>query len=245
MVRGCLVARPGYVLVAADVGQQEPRIASLVAPEPTLMADFENGLTPYALIGKDIYGREIVKGVDEQEWHTAKTFFLALVYGAGAGKLREIDPRLTLAQSLSAYDKVAKRYEGLAYFKDKVADEIYRHGYARDYFGRIRWFPGIFSAALFQREAALREAINFHIQGPAASCIKIAMRRLWDNIHELGLDAHLLLQVHDEVILEVKEDELDAVVGLTYTMLDNVMPISFPVEPEVGKTWAQMKPYSR
>ena len=67
MVRGCLVARPGYVLVAAAVGQQEPRIASLVAPEPTLMADFEKGLTPYALIGEDIYGREIVKGVDEQE----------------------------------------------------------------------------------------------------------------------------------------------------------------------------------
>ena len=148
-----------------------------------------------------------------------------------------------MEQSLSGYEKITVRYGGLARFKDKVADEIYTHGYARDYFGRIRWFPGIFSAALFQREAALREAINFHIQGPAASCIKIAMRKLWDNIHECGLDAHLLLQVHDEVILEVREDQLDSVIELTQTMLDDVMPISFPIEPEVGKVWSEMTPY--
>ena len=243
MVRGCLVARPGYVLVAADVGQQEPRIASLVAPEPTLMADFDSGLTPYALIGEDIYGREIVKGVDEQEWHTAKTFFLALVYGAGAGKLKEIDPRLSMEQSLSGYQKISTRYEGLTHFKNNVYFEIKEKGYARDYFGRIRWFPGIYSAAQHQREAAVREAINFHIQGPAASCIKIGMRKLWDDIHELGLDAHLLLQVHDEVILEVREDQLDTVIQLTQTMLDDVMPISFPIEPEVGKVWSAMTPY--
>ena len=243
MVRGCLVARPGYVLVAADVGQQEPRIASLVAPEPTLMADFDRGLTPYALIGEDIYGREIIKGVDEQEWHTAKTFFLALVYGAGAGKLKEIDPRLSMEQSLSGYQKISTRYEGLTHFKNNVYFEIKEKGYARDYFGRIRWFPGIYSAAQHQREAAVREAINFHIQGPAASCIKIGMRKLWDDIHELGLDAHLLLQVHDEVILEVREDQLDTVIQLTQTMLDDVMPISFPIEPEVGKVWSAMTPY--
>ena len=242
-IRGCLVARSGYVLVAADVGQQEPRIASLVAPEPTLMADFKKGRTPYALIGEDIYGREIVKGVDEQEWHTAKTFFLALVYGAGAGKLKEIDPRLTMEQSRRGYDRVVGRYGGLAKFQTKVASEIYRNGYARDWFGRVRWFPGIYSAIESQRQAALREAINFHIQGPAASCIKIAMRSLWDGIHDTGLDAHLLLQVHDEVILEVRESQLDSLIKEVDAMLIDVMPIPFPVEPQVGVTWAEMIPY--
>ena len=242
-IRGCLVARSGYLLVAADVGQQEPRIASLVAPEPTLMADFKKGRTPYALIGEDIYGREIVKGVDEQEWHTAKTFFLALVYGAGAGKLKEIDPRLTMEQSRRGYDRVVGRYEGLAKFQTKVASEIYRNGYARDWFGRVRWFPGIYSAIESQRQAALREAINFHIQGPAASCIKIAMRSLWDGIHDTGLDAHLLLQVHDEVILEVRESQLDSLIKEVDAMLIDVMPIPFPVEPQVGVTWAEMIPY--
>ena len=237
------MARSGYLLVAADVGQQEPRIASLVAPEPTLMADFKKGRTPYALIGEDIYGREIVKGVDEQEWHTAKTFFLALVYGAGAGKLKEIDPRLTMEQSRRGYDRVVGRYEGLAKFQTKVASEIYRNGYARDWFGRVRWFPGIYSAIESQRQAALREAINFHIQGPAASCIKIAMRSLWDGIHDTGLDAHLLLQVHDEVILEVRESQLDSLIKEVDAMLIDVMPIPFPVEPQVGVTWAEMIPY--
>jgi len=238
-----LVARNGYSLVAADVGQQEPRIASLVAPEPQLQQDFEDGLTPYALIGEDIYGRPIDKSVDEQEWHTAKTFFLALAYGAGAGKLHEIDPRLSMEQSVSGYEKVVSRYPGLAELQDRVVSEIHQHGYARDYFGRIRWFPGIYSADKNQRATALREAINFHIQGPAASCMKIAMRRLWDMIASRGLDAHLLLQVHDEVILEVRDSDLDATVEAIDNMLADVMPIDFPIEPEVGKNWAQMKAY--
>ena len=242
-IRACLVARNGYSLVAADVGQQEPRIASLVAPEPQLKQDFDDGLTPYALIGEDIYGRPIDKSVDEQEWHTAKTFFLALVYGAGAGKLHEIDPRLSMAQSKSGHEKVVKRYPGLAALQDKVASEIHQRGYARDYFGRIRWFPGIYSADKNQRATALREAINFHIQGPAASCIKIAMRKLWDEIADRGLDAHLLLQVHDEVILEVRDSDLDATIDAISHMLDDVMPIDFPIEPEVGKNWAEMTPY--
>ena len=200
-------------------------------------------MTPYALIGEDIYGRPITKGVDEQEWHTAKTFFLALLYGANSGKLKEIDPRLTLEQSLKGYQRVVDRYPGLARMFNKIDMELIRNGMARDYFGRIRRFPGIYSIDINQRMTAIREAINFHIQGPAASCIKIAMRRLWERIEASGLDAHLLLQVHDEVVLEVKEEDLDATVELVYHMLDGVMAIDFPIEPEVGKDWATMIPY--
>ena len=69
------------------------------------------------------------------------------------------------------------------------------------------------------------------------------MRRLWESIEALGLDAHLLLQVHDEVILEVKEEDLDVTMQIVYHMLDDVMPIEFPIEPEVGINWAEMKPY--
>ena len=80
-------------------------------------------------------------------------------------------------------------------------------------------------------------------EGPAASCIKLAMRTLYDDIEYLGLDAHLLLQVHDEVIIEVNEGDLDATISLVYKMLDDVMPIDFPIEPEVGKNWAEMQTY--
>ena len=69
------------------------------------------------------------------------------------------------------------------------------------------------------------------------------MRRLWDGIHDTGLDAHLLLQVHDEVILEVKESQLDSLIKEVDVMLDDIMPIPFPVEPQVGVTWAEMIPY--
>ena len=73
--------------------------------------------------------------------------------------------------------------------------------------------------------------------------MKIGMRKLWDTISNRGLDAHLLLQVHDEVILEVRDTDLDATIEAIGQMLADVMPIDFPIEPEVGKNWAEMTPY--
>jgi DNA polymerase-1 len=138
-------------------------------------------------MGEAIYGYPVGKSSHPTEWQTAKTFFLALVYGARWTKLLDLDPRMTRKDAMAGHRKLTERYRALPRFVDKVALEIRKNGYARDWFGRVRWFPGAFSARKDQRESALREAVNFKIQGPAASVTKIGMVRLADGIKAQGL----------------------------------------------------------
>ena len=117
--------------------------------------------------------------------------------------------------------------------------EVAETGYIRDYFKRIRWLPGIFSMDLRIREEAIRQAINGHIQLPAATCIKMAMIRLAPICQELG--AHMILQVHDEVIFECPEDKVAELIPHLVTMTDGFMPIDFPVKVQAGKNWGDME----
>ena len=240
-IRQSLVARPGYVLLAADVSQQEPRITAVIAPEPRMAEDFANGVPVYAPLGELIYGYAIGKNTHEPEWHTAKTFFLAFVYGCQWTKLLEIDPTMSPAVARQGYGAVAARYRGLPLFGDRVKLEIHEHGFATGYFGRRRYFPAIYSNDKRDREAAVRQAINFEIQGPAADLIKMAIRRNQEAIDEQDIDAHFLLPIHDEVIYEVRRAEVDKFLPIVYNMLDGFMPIEFPIEVKVGPTIADLR----
>jgi DNA polymerase-1 len=239
MIRRCLVARPGYTFMLADFAQQEPRILAVVANEPALLADFDAGIPIYAPMGEAIYGRTISKSTDQSEWHVAKTFFLALTYGADWDKLVEIDPRLTKLQAKAGYAKVAKRYRGLKAFGDGVKEELHRYGYVRDYFGRVRWLPGVFSPTRPSREASYREAINMKVQGPAATITKIAMRRAYEETADM--DAHLLFTTHDEVGLEVKDELVREVAPILARMGEGLMPIDLPVEIKVGRNLGELE----
>ena len=238
LIRKCLRARPGYVLLAVDVAQQEPRITAVVANEQTMLKSFAAGIPIYSPMGEAIYGRPVGKRTDPAEWNVAKVFFLAKVYGAGPGKLVEIDPRLSLGQAERADREFDMKFPGLSAFQNRTKLELYEHGYVRDWFGRVRFLPAIYNPDRNMRAEALRQAINQKIQGPAATMIKIAMLRMTRWIGEEHLDAFLLLQVHDELVFEVAERDLKALIELTRTMLLDLMPIDFPVEPQVGRDWA-------
>jgi DNA polymerase-1 len=242
-LRKCFVPSDGMLFVAADVSQQEPRIVSVVAPEPQMAADFTEDIPIYGPIGEAIYGRLINKHEDEREWHVAKTFFLSLLYGAGWQKLMEIEYTFTPAQARRGHARVVGRYPGLVGFGERVKAELHEKGYAQDYFGRRRYLPGVFTNDARLVAAAEREAINMHVQGPAATLIKMAMLRVDDFIRREGLAARLLLQVHDELVLEVPPQELPILAPVLQTMCDGIMPINFPVEVNVGKNWGEMKPY--
>ena len=238
IIRRCIVARPGMVFVAGDVGQQEPRVTAVVAPEPQLRADLEAGIPIYAPVGELIFGRPIDKHADESEWHTAKTFWLAYTYGAGLSKLLELG--IPKPQAESAMEGLAKRYPGLTGFRNRVIMEIRENGYVRDYFGRIRHLTGAFSADPNEREAAYRQGINSHIQNPSATMIKRAMIKM----HGLGWD--LVMQIHDEIILEVEDnpETIAAAANDLRHMVDGLMPIDFPVDVKVGKNLGDMEEYS-
>lgn len=238
IIRRCIVARPGHVFVAGDVGQQEPRVTAVVAPEPQLRKDLEDGIPIYAPVGELIFDRPIDKHDDEPEWHTAKTFWLAYTYGAGLSKLLELG--IPKSQAEEAMEGLAKRYAGLTGFRNRVIMEIREHGYVRDYFGRVRWLPGAFAADPYAREAAYRQGINHHIQGPSATMIKIAMQRLYAS------GFHLVLQIHDEVILEVRNNpvEINAATEALKDMVAGLMPIMFPVDVKVGKNLGDLEEYN-
>jgi DNA polymerase I-like protein with 3'-5' exonuclease and polymerase domains/uracil-DNA glycosylase len=240
IIRASLVARPGYVLVAADFAQQEPRVLAYVSGETQMQADFDAGIPIYAPMGEAIYGYPVDKTM-EVEWHVAKTFFLAKTYGADWQKLLEIDPHLTREQAQVADAAVTVRYPGLAQFGRKVALEIREHGYARDYFGRIRWFPGVFSPQFGQRAAADREAVNMYIQGPGASITKLGLIAANTNLR--SLEAYFLLPVHDELIFEAVERDVAAAAEVLRDMSADIMPVPMPVEIKVGPNLGEMESY--
>jgi len=235
-LRKCLGARDGYVLVAADVAQQEPRITAFLAKERRMLASFAEGVPVYAPMAATIYGRTIDKRADEAEWMTTKTFFLAKAYGCEWSKLMEIDPRMGKVQAFSANKHFDEQYPQLPFYGEKVWNFVQANGYARDYFGRVRWFPGVYSPSDQIRQATRREAINFTIQGPAATVIKMAMLKHEELVAEEGLDARLWLPVHDEIISEVKEEQVDDFLALIPEFTKNIMPIDMPMEAQVGYT---------
>ncbi len=239
VLRRCIVARPGYRFVVADIGQQEPRVTAVVAPEPTMLLDFERGVPIYAPMGRAIYGYDIGKSTHPTEWHTAKTFFLALVYGAGPDKLVEIDPRLGRDAARRGYKALVERYKGLVGFSNRVRMDVSEQGFVRDWFGRVRWFPAILAPERSVREAAIREACNFTIQAPAASVSKIIMQRAVERLS--GVDAHLVLVVHDELVIEAHESVVGTVMDVLATIGNDIMPIPFPLEISVGSSYGELE----
>jgi DNA polymerase-1 len=232
-VRQCIVARPGCVLVSGDIGQEEPRITGLVAPEPALTALFDQGVAPYSVFGELLYGRPITKR-DEVEWFTAKTYFLARLYGCGWQKIHEIDARIDLNRARQAHVEVGRMFPGLASYAERVEEEVMRQGWLRDWFGRRRMFPGVWSASPLDRQAAVRAAANFLISGPAATVIKLAMQRV------AAQTSGLVLSIHDELVLEVEECQVNQSIQTLGTMTLGLMPIVLPVAIQMGKDWGNM-----
>jgi len=252
ILRRCLVARPGYVLLAADVGQQEPRVAALTCPIPEFQEAFEGGGSIYGPFAEALFGRPIDKEADPQEWMVAKKCVLSFLWRSSDPKpwiqrLMEMYPGMTLEAAKDANRRVVKAYPSAARFRDRVKLELREKGYVRDWFGRIRWLPGAFDPDRRTREAALREGMNQHIQGPAASCLKLSMIWLDEVFRAREWDAHLLLPIHDELVLEVKE-ELVPLVAVTVAFMGSRgvhgMPIDFPIEIKVGPNLGDMTSYT-
>ena len=244
-MRSCLIAEPGKVLLCCDASQEEPRILSYVADDKQMQADFDSGNPIYAFIGKELYGHNINKLDHPQEWFVSKTFFLAWVYGADFTKLLEIDRSfgtgdLTLAAARTGARRLHQRYPAVDTYREDVLEQA-RHSYRlRDCLGRLRNFNKMGSGFPEDRQAAMREAFNFTIQGPAATIMKVVLRRVWD---KMPSSCKVWLTVHDEIILELDPDDVDEVATLCYDSFQGIIPIPLPVGFSVGTTWGNVEPY--
>ncbi len=241
-VRRGFIAEPGNVLLSVDYSQIELRIVAQMANDQAMLAAFHAGQDIHATTAAAIYGIDLAAVTKEQRRH-AKAINFGLVYGMSAFGLTR-STELTLAESEEFVKAYFRQFPGVKKYLDGIRREAKEKGYVETLLGRRRYFPMLRSTlnqALKNREE--REAINAPIQGTAADIMKIAMLRIPSALAQAGLHGTMLLQVHDELVLECPQAELQETIRVTRQVMENAYLMSIPLSTEArwGLNWDEMQ----
>jgi len=243
-IRKAFVPEEGWLFMAADYSQIELRVLAHVSQDRALLDAFHRGQDVHARTAAAVYGIALDEVTKEQR-AIAKTVNFGLIYGQSAFGLAQ-QTGLDFDEAERFIDTYFENYPGVKRWLDGTRTRAHAEGYVETLLGRRRYFPelqGTRRAYAGQRAAAERQAINAPIQGTAADILKIAMIRLDRRLDDLGLRARMVLQVHDEVVLEVPREELPAVSSLVREVMEGAYALSVPlkVDMEVGDNWLDMK----
>jgi DNA polymerase-1 len=238
-IRGAFVAEPGHVLVSADYSQIELRILAHVADVPSLKQAFAQGEDIHSRTAADIF-RLDPRTVDKEARRRAKTINFGIIYGMsafGLGARLGIPP----GEARAVIDAYFAQYPGIRDCMERFKEDARTRGFVETPFGRKLWIAEIASKDPARRAGAERAAINAPFQGGAAEIIKRAMVRVPAALHQAGLGARMLLQVHDELVLEVPEAEIAATTQLVREVMEAAATLSVPLAVEVGhgRSWAE------
>lgn len=240
-MRACFVAAPGNVLVSADYSQIELRILAHMSQDPTLLDAFRQGEDIHARTAALIFDMPQDKVLPDQR-RMAKTINFGLIYGMGATKLGQ-ELKIPTTEARAFIDRYFARLSGLRTFYERVIDGAREHGYVVTLAGRRRWLPDILSANGQMAAQARRQAVNTVIQGSAADVIKLAMLAVARDADLRRLEARLVLQVHDELLLELPEGGAREAGARAAALMEGVRPggveLSVPllVEWGSGRDW--------
>jgi len=236
-IRQAFVAPKGYKLVAADYSQIELRIMAHLSRDEGLMNAFRDNLDVHTATAAEVFKVELDQVSNDQR-RSAKAINFGLIYGMGAQKL---------AKDIGVDSKTAKayietyfaRYPGVREYMDRTRRQAAEQGYVETLFGRRLYLPAIKSSRPQERAGAERTAINAPMQGTAADIIKKAMVAVDEWLSESGLDARVILQVHDELVLEVREDLVEQVSAQIRPLMGETVKLDVPllVEVGVGNNW--------
>ena len=241
-IRKAFVAPQGWLLLAVDYSQVELRVLAHVAQEPGLLDAFRQDLDIHAATASKLFGVAIDE-VDRSQRGLAKTINFATIYGVSAFGLSsrsEMGP----AEAQRFLDQYFATYPKVRTYIDETIRKATQDGYVETLLGRKRFFPELQTKLPFtQRQALERAAINAPIQGTAADVLKIAMIHLHRRLQEEGFQARMLLQVHDELVVEMPEAEKDAVTALVKEVMESAYQLDIPlkVDAEVGPNWYDME----
>jgi DNA polymerase-1 len=238
-IRSAFVAPPGRRLLSADYSQIELRILAHYSDDPALLEAFRNREDVHTRTAAETYGVE-PSAVTPEQRRVAKMLNFGIAYGLSAFGLSQ---RLDLpgAEAQAIISRYFARYAGVKRYVEWSVEEARRTGESRTLFGRVRAMPDVTSRNPALRMAAERTAINTPIQGTAADVVKLAMIRVDRALAAEGLDALLLLQVHDELVLEVAERDLAPVEALVRREMAGAATLKVPLDVEVGqgRSWAE------
>ncbi len=268
-VRKAFVAATGYKLVSLDYSQIELRIVAHLSKDPTMLEVFKKGEDIHEKTAMEIFGVS-PEGVTKDMRRDAKTINFGILYGVSSfglssriGEMSNFDAKKFIEKYFLAFPKVGEYIE-------QIKLQVREEGFVRNELGRMRKFPEIKSSQFFVRASAERQAVNFPIQSLAADVIKVAMieiqkalssypirqaqgrqviksqvsAELQPTTYNLQPECRMLLQVHDELVFEVKEDKVEQYIKLLIPLMENTVKLSVPlkVEAKVGENWGEIYP---
>jgi DNA polymerase-1 len=232
-IRNCFIAGSGYdALLTADYSQIEMRIMAHLSNDEHLLAAFESGEDLHATVAAEVFGVK-ASDVDPEMRRQIKAMSYGLAYGLSSyGLAIQLDLTPPAAQDLM--DRYFERFGGIRDYLKTVVDDARKVGYTETVMGRRRYLPDLLHDNRQRREVAERMALNAPIQGSAADIIKQAMLNVQQALVAGEFKSRLLLQVHDELILEVVKSEIDKVSELVRTQMGNAFPLKAPLDVSVG-----------
>ena len=238
-MRTMFVARPGWVLVDADYSQIELRLLAHVSGDEAMIQAFRDGVDIHTVTASQVFGVSPDRVTADMR-RAAKAVNFGIVYGISPFSLSQ-DIHVSVAQAKSYMEKYFAHYAGVRAYMDGVVEQGKSQGYVSTLYGRRRWLPELKSSNFNTRSFGERVALNMPIQGTAADIIKLAMIRVEHRLAQEGLQAQLVLQVHDELIVECPQAEADTVARLLTQEMEGVAQLAVPLtaEAKVGQTWAE------
>ncbi|WP_294158025.1 DNA polymerase I [uncultured Selenomonas sp.] len=241
-IRALFEPGPGYdAMLSADYSQIELRLLAHMSGDPSFIEAFREGQDIHARTAAEVFHVPLAD-VTPEERRKAKAVNFGIVYGISDFGLSR-DLHITRKEAAGYIDEYFTRYPGVKSFMDKVVAEAHTTGAVTTMYGRRRELPAIHSKNFNQRSLAERMAMNTPIQGTAADIIKIAMIRADQMLREANVKSRILLQVHDELVLEVVNEEIPKVTAILKEAMEHAAELSVPlvIDVNVGKNWAEAK----
>ncbi|MBQ9950875.1 MAG: DNA polymerase I [Clostridia bacterium] len=240
-IRGAFVAKPGHVLVDADYSQIELRVLAHISGDETMIDAFREGQDIHARTASEVYGVPLSEVTGAQR-SASKAVNFGIVYGISDFTLAK-NISVTRAEAKAFIERYFERYPGVKKYMDSSVAEGREKGFVTTMMGRRRYLPELASANFNVRAFGERCAMNSPIQGTAADIIKLAMVAVAKKLKEQKLEAKLILQVHDELIIESPQHEADAVQALLRDCMENIVRLAVPLKTDIstGGDWRACK----
>lgn len=238
-LRSAFEAEPGFLFVGVDYSQLELRIMAHLSGDSALLSAFQQGEDLHRKTASELFHVPMEEVTPELR-RQAKTINFGLIYGMGPQRLAE-ELQIPLSEAEGILERYFARYPGVRRYQEEVIRSAEERGYVTTILHRKRWIPGIRSPDRRERAQAERMAINTPIQGSAADLMKLAMIELDRLLKERSPRSRILLQVHDELLIEVPEEEVEGILPSIEACLTGVYPLSIPLTLHlgVGRTWRE------